>query len=57
MEDSDEVECNQGNDSPMTLVPEPILGEPDPGAAPVQQKPGRLGYPRCLRGRKEWDVV
>ncbi|XP_047489964.1 zinc finger and BTB domain-containing protein 9-like isoform X2 [Penaeus chinensis] len=38
-EDSDEVECSQDNDSPMTLVPEPILGEPDPGAAPLQQKP------------------
>lgn len=52
-EDSDEVECSQGNDSPMTLVPEPILGEPDPGAAPLQQKPGTLVCSLSLRGRRE----
>lgn len=37
----------------MTLVPEPVLGEPDPRAAPLQQKPGTLVYALSLTERKE----
>lgn len=36
------MDCVQSSDSPLNLVPEPILGEPDPGAVPMQPKPGVL---------------